>query len=45
MNPTGPTRAFRLETVGDYRQHFRGDAPALAALEQGCREAGIAPEV
>ena len=33
--------SFRLETVGDYRLHFRNDAKALAALEAGCREAGI----
>jgi hypothetical protein len=43
VNPTGSTPTFRLETVGDYRQHFRNDARALAALELGSREAGLAP--
>jgi hypothetical protein len=33
----------RAETVDDYRYHFRNDAKALAALERGCAEAGIAP--
>jgi hypothetical protein len=33
----------RAETVDDYRHHFRNDARALGALEQGCLEAGIAP--
>ncbi len=42
MNPNSSSVGFRLETVGDYRQHFRNDANALAALEAGCREAGIA---
>ncbi|HQZ16209.1 MAG TPA: hypothetical protein PLD86_04950 [Vicinamibacteria bacterium] len=43
MNPSSSTVTFRLETADDYRQHFRDDAKALAALEAGCREAGITP--
>jgi hypothetical protein len=43
MNPDSSSVSFRLETVGDYRLHFRNHAKALAALEQGCREAGIPP--
>jgi len=43
MNQNSSTMSFRLETVGDYRLHFRNDAKALAALEAGCREAGITP--
>jgi hypothetical protein len=43
LNPDNTSTSPRAETVDDYRHHFRNDAPALAALEQGCREAGIAP--
>jgi hypothetical protein len=42
MNQDSSTVSFRLETVDDYRRHFRNDAPPLAALERGCRDAGIA---
>ena len=43
LNPDSTSTSARAETVDDYRNHFRNDAKALAALEQGCREAGIAP--
>jgi hypothetical protein len=41
-NQDSSSVSSRLETVDDYRRHFRNDATALAALEQGCRDAGIA---
>jgi len=34
---------LRRETVAHYRQVFSADATALAALEQGCRDAGVPP--
>jgi len=43
MNPDSTTVTFRRETVEDYRRQFGNDAKALAALERGCREAGVAP--
>ena len=41
MKPDSSSVSARLETVEDYRLHFRNDASALAALEEGCREAGV----
>ena len=41
MNPDSSTVSSRRETVDDFRHAFRNDAKALAALEQGCREAGV----
>lgn len=42
MDTDGSTVTFRRETVDDYRHVFRNDPKALEALEQGCREAGVA---
>ncbi|MET0555558.1 MAG: hypothetical protein ABW221_21130 [Vicinamibacteria bacterium] len=42
LNPASTSTSARAETVDDYRQHFRNDAKALAALEEGCRRAGLA---
>lgn len=33
---------FRCRTVADYRSRYAADAAMLAALDAGCREAGIA---
>lgn len=41
MKPDSSSVSFREETVGDYRHVFRDDPKALAALEQGRREAGV----
>jgi hypothetical protein len=43
MKPDSSSVSSRLETVDDYRRHFRNDAKALAALERACREAGVTP--
>jgi hypothetical protein len=43
MKPDSSSVSFRLETVDDYRLHFRNDPKALDALERACREAGLAP--
>ena len=45
LNPDSTSTSARAETVDDYRLHFRNDAKALAALEEGCRDAGITPAV
>jgi hypothetical protein len=42
LNPDSTSTSARAETVDDYRLHFRNDAPALAALERACGEAGVA---
>lgn len=43
MNPDSSHVSSRLETVDDYRLHFRKDPRALAALELACRDAGVTP--
>jgi hypothetical protein len=43
MKPDSSSVSSRLETVDDYRRHFRNDAKALAALDLACREAGVMP--
>jgi hypothetical protein len=43
MKPDSSSVSPRLETVDDYRLHFRHDARALDALERACRDAGLGP--